>query len=111
MMMGSAPNTQQTQNSGDSKTSTSSSGNKQTKEGSTTSGGNPQGFNPIAAAESLSLILQYEAIAETIYIVVKKFSKYAHNKLGIPYPLNIVVVLMFCFVVLYTAQKVRMALC
>lgn len=46
-----------------------------------------------------------------MYVIVKKFSKYAHNKLGIPFPLNVVVVLMFGFVVLYTAQKVRMALC
>jgi len=38
----------------------------------------PKSFNPIAAAESLTVLLGYEAIIETVYSVIRKYSKYAH---------------------------------
>jgi hypothetical protein len=74
-----------------------------TEGGETDKSEKPQSFNPIEAAGSLSLLLEYEAILETVYTIIKKSSKYANHKLGIPFPFNVIVVLIVGFVVLYTA--------
>lgn len=70
-----------------------------------------QSFNPVVAGESLSVLLSYEAIIETVIATLSDYSRYAREELGIPFPFNIILVLMLAFVVLYLAKKIRFMLC
>ena len=86
--MGSPPPTLQSENSEDTEDSTPPP---------------IQSFNPVAAGESLSVLLGYGAIIESVIAVISSYSSYARHELGIPFPLNIILVLMLAFVVLYAA--------
>jgi len=56
-------------------------------------------------------LLGYEAIIAAVYSTLADYSRYAREELGIPFPFNIILVLMLAFVVLYTAKKIRFKLC